>query len=57
MLGRRSLQAVRSQAEPGNEAGNPLHAGVILAEYSESDMAQFVDYWSEKPIQWDRTKR
>jgi hypothetical protein len=37
--------------------GNPLHAGVISAEYSEGDMAEFVDYWSENPIQWDRTKR
>lgn len=37
--------------------GNPLHAGVISVEYSESDMPQFVDYWTEKPIQWDRTKR
>ena len=37
--------------------GNPLHAGVISVEYSESDMAQFVDYWTEKPMQWDRTKR
>ena len=37
--------------------GNPLHAGVISVEYSESDMAEFVDYWTETPVQWDRTKR
>jgi len=37
--------------------GNPLHAGVISVEYSESDMAEFVDYWTENPMQWDRTKR
>ncbi len=37
--------------------GNPLDAGVISVEYSESDMAQFVDYWTEKPIQLDRTKQ
>jgi hypothetical protein len=37
--------------------GNPLHAGVITQEYSESNIAEFVDYWTEKPIQWDRTKR
>jgi hypothetical protein len=37
--------------------GNPLHAGVISDDYSESDMAEFVDYWTEKPIEWDRTKR
>jgi hypothetical protein len=37
--------------------GNPLHAGVISVDYSESDMAEFVDYWTEKPIQSDRTKR
>ena len=35
--------------------GNPLHAGVIAVEYSESNIAEFVDYWTEKPIQWDRT--
>jgi hypothetical protein len=35
--------------------GNPLHAGVIALEYSESNIAEFVDYWTEKPIQWDRT--
>jgi hypothetical protein len=27
--------------------GNPLHAGVISVDYSESDMAEFVDYWTE----------
>lgn len=37
--------------------GNPLHAGVVSVEYSESDMVEFVDYWTEKPIEWDRTKR
>lgn len=37
--------------------GNPLHAGVITQDYSESNIAEFVDYWTEKPIQWDRTKR
>ena len=37
--------------------GNPLHAGVITQEYSESNIAEFVDYWTERPIQWDRTKR
>lgn len=37
--------------------GNPLHAGVIIQEYSESNIAEFVDYWTEKPIQWERTKR
>jgi hypothetical protein len=37
--------------------GNPLHAGVISDEYSECDTAEFVDYWTEEPIQWDRTKR
>ena len=37
--------------------GNPLHAGVITMEYSEGNIAEFVDYWTEKPIQWDRTKR
>lgn len=37
--------------------GNPLHAGVISDEYSECDMAEFVDYWTEKPIQWNRAKR
>lgn len=35
---------------------NPLHAGVVSLEYTESAMAEFVDYWTEKPIQWDRTK-
>jgi len=37
--------------------GNPLHAGVISVDYSESDMAEFVDYWTEQPIQSDRIKR
>jgi hypothetical protein len=37
--------------------GNPLHAGMITLDYSESNIAEFVDYWTEKPIQWDRTKR
>lgn len=37
--------------------GNPLHAGVIIPEYSEDNIAEFVDYWTEMPIQWDRTKR
>ena len=37
--------------------GNPLHAGVIYDEYSECDIAEFVDYWTEEPIQRDRTKR
>jgi len=34
-----------------------LHAGVIPLEYSEGNIAEFVDYWTEKPIQLDRTKR
>jgi hypothetical protein len=37
--------------------GNPLHAGVISDDYSESDMTEFVDYWTENPLQWDKTKR
>ena len=37
--------------------GNPLHAGVITLEYSESNIAEFVDYWTAKPILWDRTTR
>ncbi len=37
--------------------GNPLHAGVLAVEYTKSDMADFVDYWTEQPIQWDRTER
>ncbi|MFM8174109.1 MAG: hypothetical protein ACKN81_11255 [Pirellulaceae bacterium] len=37
--------------------GNPLHAGVICDEYSKSEMGEFVDYWTEEPIQSDRIKR
>lgn len=37
--------------------GNPLHAGVITLDYSESDIGEFVDYWTENPIRWDRTQR
>lgn len=37
--------------------GNPLHAGVIIDEYSKSNIAEFVDYWTETPIRWDGTKR
>lgn len=37
--------------------GNPLHAGVVSDEYSERDIAEFVDYWTESPIQWDRSRR
>ncbi len=36
--------------------GNPLHAGMVAVEYSECEITQFVDYWTEEPIQWDRTK-
>ncbi len=36
--------------------GNPLRAGLIADDYSENAIAEFVDYWTEKPIQWDRTK-
>jgi hypothetical protein len=37
--------------------GNPLHAGLITDNYSENEISEFVDYWTEKPIQWDRTKK
>lgn len=30
--------------------GNPLRAGVLAIDYTASEMAEFVDYWTEKPI-------
>ena len=36
--------------------GNPLHAGVICEEYSASQIAEFVDYWSGESIQSDQFK-
>jgi hypothetical protein len=30
--------------------GNPLRAGFIYKEYTETEVSQFVDYWTEKAI-------